>query len=82
MTLQEGKMGVLLDGHVVREFLYLGCYLFNFFFCILMCFFKKTKNKTKQKTKNFPKVLPCKINLFCNVLFISFNKSEVRMTKG
>lgn len=43
-------------------------------FYILTCFLK-----IKTKTKNFPKVLPWKRNLFCNVLFILFNKSEVRM---
>ena len=41
-------------------------------FYILTCFLKKKK-------KNFPKVLPWKRNLLCNVLFILFNKSEVRM---
>ena len=43
-------------------------------FYILTCFLKK-----KKKKQNFPKVLPWKRNLLCNVLFILFNKSEVRM---
>ena len=41
-------------------------------FYILTCFLKKKKKK-------IPQILPWKINMLCNVLFILFNKSEVRM---
>lgn len=38
MTLEEEKMCMLLDGQVVREFLYLACYFIYFFLLDLNVF--------------------------------------------